>query len=173
MEEKEESEKSWLFKDGNQFWKKRSKHGRDRIIESAEFLAKAADEYFIECENNPIIELDFKGMQATEVKLPHPRPFLKGEFARFCGCAGWDTINMLKDVSKDFLEVIENIEGVIRDRKYTYAIVGMFNATIVSRDLGLVDKKDVTSKGKNINDISGLSTEELVKRAEAAKKIES
>ena len=172
MEEKKE-EKEWLFQEGNQFWKKRSTHGRNRIIESPKVLAKAADEYFIECEDNPIIELDFKGIQATKVQVPHPRPFLKGEFARFCGCAGWDTINMMKDVSKDFLEVITNIEGVIRDRKYTYAIVGMFNATIVSRDLGLVDKKDVTSKGKNINDISGLTTEELIKRAEAAKKIES
>ena len=169
----EKDNKDHLFKKGNQFWRKRSKHGRDKIIKSPEQLAEAADEYFQECENNPIIELDFKGMQATEVQLPHPRPFLKGEFARFCHLYGWETIEKLKEDSNDFYEVIKNIEGVIRDRKYTYAIVGMFNATIVSRDLGLIDKKDVTSKGAKLSDISGLSTDELIKRAEAAKKIES
>lgn len=171
--EEEKQPKPGQFKIGNQFWRKRSKHGRDTIIESPEKLAEAADEYFQMCEDNPIIEQDFRGARTAEVKLAHPKAFLKGELARFCHLAEWKSINQLKEKSNDYFQVITRIEGIIRDQKYSYAVCGMFSATIVSRDLGLIDKKDVTSKGKNINDISGLTTEELIKRAEATKKIEA
>ena len=146
----EEEQKPGQFKIGNQFWRKRSKHGRDAIIESPGQLAEAADEYFMECEENPIVEQDFRGAKTAEVQLTHPKVFLKGEFARFCGLSEWRLIDDLKQKSNDFSQVITRIEGIIRDQKYSYAVCGMFSATIVSRDLGLTDKKDLTSKGEKI-----------------------
>jgi hypothetical protein len=50
--------------------------------------------------------------------------------------------------NKDFSEVIHAIEEIIRTQKFEGAAVGAFNANIIARDLGMVDKKDVTSDGK-------------------------
>jgi len=129
-----------MFEAGNQYWKKRSKHGRDRIIQSHEFLADAADEYFQWCIDNPILQKDYRGKDATPVYLEHPRAFKKDEFARFCHLSEWRLINDLKDVSSDFSHVVTCIEKTIADQKYTYAVVGMFNSSIVAKDLGLADK---------------------------------
>lgn len=149
---------------GNQFWKKRSKHGRNRIIKDAKTLADASDEYFQWCIDNPIIEIDFRGKLLTRIELPHPRVFQKGELARFCHVSEWRLIDDLKELNKDFLQVITRIEGIIRDQKYTHAVVGMFNHNIVARDLGLADKHDHTIDDKRAKiDEVFPSTEELTK----------
>ena len=137
----------------NQYWKQRSKHGRDKIIKSAQFLADASDEYFQWCLDNPIIEIDYRGKDLVRIELPHPRVFKKQEFARFCGLSEWRLITDLMKDSKDFSQVITRIGEIIADQKYTYAVVGMFNATIVSRDLGLADKvqTDITTQGDKVN----------------------
>jgi hypothetical protein len=127
---------------GNQFWKLRSKHGRDSIIQDAEVLAKAADEYFQWCIDNPILEKDYRGKDATPVYLEHPRVFQKGEFARFCGLTEWRQLEDLKSKGEDFLQIVTCIGQAIADQKYMYAVCGMFNSNIVARDLGLVDKKE-------------------------------
>lgn len=136
---------------GNQFWKKRSKHGRDRIIQDPQTLADASDEYFQWCIDNPIMELDYRGKDLKPVELPHPRVFKKNELARFCGLSEWRLINDLKKVSEDFSQVIARIEGVIADQKYTYAVVGMFNHNIIARDLGLSDKKELDVKMPSVS----------------------
>ena len=41
--------------EGNQFWKLRGKHGRDRIIKDPVALEENANEYFQHCIDNPII----------------------------------------------------------------------------------------------------------------------
>lgn len=138
---------------GNQFWKMRSKHGRDAIIQDHNVLLEAVDEYFQWCVDNPIIEIDFRGRDLTEVKIPHPRVFKKDELARFCGVSEWRTIEKLKEKSIDFLQVITYTEGVVYDQKYTYATVNMFNSNIISRDLGLADKKSIDSTVKNSGDV--------------------
>ncbi len=133
---------------GNQYWKKRSKHGRDAIIQDVETLEKASDEYFQWCHDNPIMELDYKiaGGEIVPVSIPHPRAFKKEEFARFCGLSEWRLITDLRKKGKDFSQVITHIEKSIADQKYDYAVVGMFNSNIVARDLGLKDevKQEIT-----------------------------
>lgn len=130
---------------GNQFWKARSKHGRDSIVQDVETLENAADEYFQWCDDNPILEMDYKvaGGEIVPVSLPHPRAFKKEEFARWCGLSEWRLVTDLANKGEDFSQVITRIEKTIADQKYDYAVVGMFNATIVARDLGLSDRQDV------------------------------
>lgn len=128
---------------GNEFWKLRSTHGRKRIIQSPEMLSNAADEYFQQCIDNPIIEIDYRGKDLVRIELPHPKVFQKGELARFCHVSQWSVINELKGVSEDFVQVVTRIEGIIHDQKFQHAAVGMFNSNIVARDLGLSDKKDI------------------------------
>jgi hypothetical protein len=154
------------FEEGNQYWKLRSKHGRDKIIESPEVFANASDEYFQWCVDNPIIEIDYRGKDLKKVELPHPRVFKKEELARFCGVAKWETVNNLKKVSDDFMEVVTRVEGIIADQKYTYAVVGMFNSNIVARDLGLADKSDHKHSGEvktGYSEADEIRRQELIK----------
>jgi hypothetical protein len=134
--------------EGNQFWKARSKHGRDRVISDPETLANASDEYFEWCEENSIKYNDFRGKDADEVFLEKPRPFTKEGLARFCGLAQWRSIEELKEISQDFSQVVTRIEGIIAEQKYTYAVTGIFNSNIVARDLGLKDSTEAKTDGK-------------------------
>ena len=60
---------------GNQFWKLRSKHGRDKLFTTPELLWEAACEYFEWIDENPLIQIDYRGKDADKVELPHTRPY--------------------------------------------------------------------------------------------------
>lgn len=49
------------------------------------------------------------------------------------------------EMDEDFLAVLAEIEQTIRTQLFEGATAGAFNATIVSRVLGLTDKKDISS----------------------------
>jgi hypothetical protein len=157
------------FKQGNQYWKIRSKNGRDRIIQDPEKLMESANEYFQWCIDNPVIQIDFRSTKngLERIEIPHPQVFQKGALARFCGVSEWRLINDLKGVSSDFSQVITYIEGVVRDQKFKYATVNMFNSNIIARDLGLKDRSDQTSDDKEIKPtIINLGSGEITKETE-------
>jgi hypothetical protein len=54
------------------------------------------------------------------------------------------------ELSKDFSRIITHIRQTINRNKLEGASVGIFNANIVARELGMIDKKDVTSGGDKI-----------------------
>ncbi|MGU3377635.1 DNA-packaging protein [Chryseobacterium sp. M5A1_1a] len=135
---------------GNQFWKLRSKHGRDKLFATPELLWEAATEYFEWCESNPLIDVDYKGKDADRVELYKMQPFtLYG----LCLYLGVNTAyfrqfkQSLKDndqnIENDFSTVITRIEEVIYHQKFVGAAAGFLNPNIIARDLGLVDKKEV------------------------------
>ncbi len=159
----------------SQFWRLRSKHGKDRIVKSPKQLAELADEYFELCVSDPLEVVDFKGKDANEVTYKHPRPFLKNELARFCGLAQWRSIELLKEVKgkeDDYTQVIARIEGIIADRKYTYAVIRVFDSNIVARDLGLVDRQDVKNTGAQSVIIESATPEEEKANEETLKNID-
>jgi len=141
--------------EGNEFWKLRSKHGRDKIFATPELMLEAAYEYFQWCVDNPLIEVDFKGSHAMQVEIPKIRAFtLHGlciyldvntvYFNQFeIGLKGKDD-----DEAKDFSKVITRIREIIYDQKFTGAAAGFLNPNIIARDLGLVDKSE--NKNKNV-----------------------
>lgn len=47
------------------------------------------------------------------------------------------------DPSSEYLAVIGEIEEVMRSQKFQGAAANIFNATIISRDLGLVERTNV------------------------------
>ena len=141
--------------EGNQFWKLRTKHGRDKLFESPELLWEAACEYFEWCEENPLEEIDFRGKYADQVVLPKMRAFT------WHGLELYLDVYSLRDYKtnpeyKDFSQVITRIEKVIYDQKFTGAASGFFNANIIARDLGLTDKKDFTVIEKGVMNIDPL-----------------
>jgi hypothetical protein len=132
---------------GNEFWKLRGKHGRDRIIQDHKALEENANEYFRSCIENPIIEIDYKGKDADRVEMYKPKVFQKDEFAIFCGLSQWRSIEDLKKTSEDFLQVVTRIENTIKTQKFQYAAVGVFNSNIIARDLGLANKEELNHSG--------------------------
>lgn len=141
---------------GNQFWKLRSKHGRDRLFADAKLLLESAEEYFEWCEANPLIEIDFKGKDADRVELPRMRAFTIQGLCLYLGCnvRYFDDFERKvigdsdKPEDKDFSSVITRIREVIYTQKYTGAAAGFLNPLLVSKDLGLVDRKDITTDGQ-------------------------
>lgn len=131
---------------GNRFWEKRSKHGRDKIFTDPELLWEAAVEYFKWCEDNPLIETDFRGKDANEVEIPKMRAFT------WHGLELFIDIHSLRDYKtnpeyKDFSQVITRIEKIIYDQKFTGAAAGFLNPNIIARDLGLTDRQELDHKG--------------------------
>ena len=129
--------------EGNQFWKLRSKHGRDKLFETPELLWEAACEYFEWCDTNPLIEVDFRGKDANEVELPKMRAFTIHGLCRYLGCNS-KYFNDFKAANHEgFSEVITRIMETIYEQKFIGAAAGFLNANIIARDLGLRDTKDI------------------------------
>ncbi len=133
----------------NQFWKLRSRHGRDKIFASPELLWKTACEYFEWCDTHPLLEVSIKGKDNTEVAIPKLRPYTLRGLCLYIGC-NESYINALeqslnasnKNDSKEFVEVITRIRDVIYTQKFEGAAVGLFSYNIIARELGLTEKPD-------------------------------
>ena len=139
---------------GNQFWKLRLKHGRDRIIQDPKALWEDAQEYFQWCIDNPLMETDFRGKNADMVTIPHMRVFQKTGLALACGLSKWEIIEGLKEVSEDFKDVITRIEGIIATQKFEGAAGDFLNARIIAQDLGLnVQRLVVDTQRKTIDEL--------------------
>ena len=135
--------------EGNQFWKLRSKHGRDKIFTDPQHLWEAACEYFEWCEANPLMEMDWIGKDGIQVERPKMRAFTWSGLEIFLDVS--DLKHYKKDESyKDFFPVITRIEKIIYTQKFTGAAAGFLNPNIIARDLGLQDKKELTHSGANI-----------------------
>lgn len=132
----------------NRFWKLRAKHGRDKVFETPQSLLETAYQFFEDCEQNPLHEEKVFGT-GKRMKVSHQRAFT---LAGLCVYAGVNTryFNDFKEglkgktdeQSKGFSDVIHYIQDIMFSQKFSGAAVGLFNANIISRDLGLIDKKD-------------------------------
>lgn len=144
---------------GNTYWTLRSKHGRDRLFKTPDMLWDAACEYFKWCEENPLIEIDYRGSNPpVEVKLPKMRAFTLEGICFYLNTNRTyfnDFEDALKDKkdqeSKDFSDVITRIREVIYRQKFEGSAAGFLNPNIIARDLGLTEKKEVEHKGIVLN----------------------
>ncbi len=157
----------------NQFWKLRSKHGRDKLFASPELLLEAAYEFFQWCIDNPLMEAQqaksyskpYKDEKTGEIifpsntiELPKMRAFTMHGLCRYLNC-NTDYFKQFKkslgDDKQDFSPVITCIEEIIFEQKFTGAAAGFLNPNIIARDLGLIDKKE------NRIDFEKMSDEQL------------
>lgn len=157
---------------GNQFWKLRSKHGRDKLFATPELMWEAACEYFEWCDENPFYEVEQKkgannlrisksanadivhdivGSMSDTIELPRMRPYTIQGLCLYLDCNVQyfnDFDNAIKgnvdQQSKDFSSIISRIKEIIYNQKFSGAASGFFNANIIARDLGLADKKEIT-----------------------------
>lgn len=143
---------------GNQFWKIRSKHGRDKLFETPELLWIAATEYFEWVDETPLKEevivkkkVNGLGEQIIKEKLSKMRPYTLSGLCIYLGCSTEYFRHFEKNNknAKDFMPVITRIREVIYAQKFEGAAAGLFNANIISRDLGLADKKELQATVKD------------------------
>ena len=132
---------------GNRFWETRSTHGRRPIFSSPDHLWEACCEYFIYAEDNPLWETKSYMYQGAPVQdqIPKMRAMTMDGLCTFLdiGTSTWaDYRNR-----KDFSEVIEKVERVMRDQKFSGAAADLLNPNIIARDLGL---KDSTTTDLNV-----------------------
>lgn len=134
---------------GNKFWQLRSKHGRDKLFKSPELMWEAACEYFDWCIENPLKQQNWVGKDGEEVERKLMRPFTLSGLCLYLDC----TQQGLRDLgqTKDFSLVYDKIVETVKTQKFEGAAVGLFNAQIIARDLGLKDNQDVTTNGEALN----------------------
>ena len=133
------------FQPGNQWWRQRSTHGRDKIFETPEDLWNACIEYFEATDKRKWQKTEFNGKDAVECKVPTDTPYT------------WTGLYLFLDIDhktwilyterEHFIPITARIRNIIYTQKFEGAAVGAFNANIIARDLGLKDTQDV-----NVND---------------------
>lgn len=145
---------------GNEFWKLRSKHGRDKIFETPDLLWDESCVYFQWCVDNPLIEVEQAKTPAKPVKddegklvfpsnlveLPKMRAFTIQGLCLYLGVNVQyfnqfeKAVGEKKDqLSKDFSVICSRVRDVIFQQKYTGAAAGFLNPNMICRDLGLSD----------------------------------
>ena len=135
---------------GNQFWKLRSKNGRDKLFESPELLWESACEYFQWCDENPILSTksttSTQGSSSEEKEFQ--RPYTKQGLFFYLGCSESWLREFRKTCSNDFLRVIEAIEQTIENQQVAHAMVGVFNSSLVARLNGIKDHQEIINTVK-------------------------
>lgn len=144
-----------------QLWKISNPIGRPPAFKTAEELWQAACKYFDWCDNNPIIETDFKGKDADRVEIPRMRAYTIRGLCVYLGCAErylYDLEEALKakkergvygEEEERFSQIIVHIRNIIYTQKFEGAAANQLNANIISRELGLAEKSDI-----NVNDVT-------------------
>lgn len=134
------------FTTGNRWWQARSSHGRNPKFENAADLEDACLQYFEWNEANPLYKdqlVTFQGM-ATHEPVAQMRAMTLVGLCMYIDVStqGW---NEWKRTRPDLLSVIEWAEKTIYRQKFEGASADLLNANIIARDLGLADKKDLSS----------------------------
>jgi len=125
---------------GNRFWELWEKE-RDKKYTSESLWDKAI-EYFEYFEENPLQEQDWVGKDAFEVIKNKMRAMSITSFCGFCGISLHTFLDYEK--SESMVHIVTRIRSIIYSQKFEGAAAGLLNPSIISRELGLVDKKDVS-----------------------------
>lgn len=128
--------------------------GRPRKYTPSQLLGKF-EEYLNDRLNRPIIEKETEYARhdehrsEKESRVSHPQLLSIGDFCIFLGCCR----NWWNELPDEFLGVKRQISTYIEQYQLRGASLGIFNANIISRLLGLTEKKDITSNGETIQAI--------------------
>jgi hypothetical protein len=146
------------FGKGNEIWRMRKKDGRNCTYANSDDLWDACVKYFEWIDENPIIEhkpTQFGGAQ-VDVFVEHKRPMTKEGLSLMVGVTQ-ETWGAWSKPDHDFFLVSKEVNEIIYDNKFAGASVGLFNANIIARDLGLSDKKDLSSSDGTLSPIDSSS----------------
>lgn len=122
----------------------RSKHNAQAIFDDPNKLYEACVEYFVYCEENPLVEekVGFSKGKTCRADMNKVRAMTSSGLSIFLGITH-KTLIEWKKTRDDLKPVIDWAESVIWNQKFSAAAAGLLNANIISRELGLADKQEV------------------------------
>lgn len=133
---------------GNQFWKLRTKHGNDMLFSTPEILWEECIKFFESVDDRKWHRIEFHGKDAEECIVPLETPYT------------WTGLYLFLDIShttwqdyekrEDFIAITARVRNIIYTQKFEGASVGAFNATLIAKDLQLIDRTDLTTKNDKI-----------------------
>ena len=121
------------------------KRGRPRKFKPADLLDEFQN-YIQDRMSNPIVEKEEetgvagKNLSAKTKEKSHPQLLSIADFCVFLGCSR----NWWNELPDEYLGVKSHISTYIDNFQLKGASIGVFNANIVSRLLGLKDKTELT-----------------------------
>ena len=123
--------------EGNDYWKARSTHGRQPVFATPEALWDAAVEYFEWVTANPIETTFYRG-KVFEKPVTINRPMTNKGLCIFLGIdsSAWQRYK----AKEGFCTITTRVNDVIFTQKFEGAAVGLFEANLIARELGLADK---------------------------------
>ena len=126
------------------FWVDKSTFGRKPTFEEPEMLWDAACQYFNWIEMFPLWEaklVSFQGSSTIE-RVPKMRAMTIGGFCIFadiCVDYFWEL-----NATEKYSSVCKAIQIAIREQKFGGAAADLLNASIIARDLGLAERREIT-----------------------------
>lgn len=135
------------FASGNRFWQEREHHGAPRKFADPEQLRAACIAYFDWANENPLYEdklITHQGA-ATHEPVARMRAFTLGGLCVFLGISHEAWKDWRKNRS-DLSAVIGWVETVIFTQKFEGAAANLLNANIISRELGLANRQELTGQ---------------------------
>lgn len=131
--------------------------------------------YFVWCQEHPLYSAEVVRSRtgASVVSVPKLRAYSIGGLCQWLGITHQTWLNW-REERDDLFETIAYAEQVISTQKFEAAAAELLNPGFIARDLGMVDRRDVTSKDKSIKDetdFSQLTDEELDQIASLSRKM--
>jgi len=150
---------------GNQFWKLRTVHGRDKIFGGdGTTLWEEACKYFDWCDRHPRERVElvkYKG-DYEEAAIPLGRPYSMDGLTVYLGVsqgyfrsAKYNLNNKreagrISPSEEKLYDTIERIEQTIRTQQIECAMVGIFSQNLVARYLGIADNVNQNNVGDTV-----------------------
>ena len=148
---------------GNRFWEARSSHGRNPKFDDPDVLRDACYQYFEWVEQNPLWEMKAFAYQGVVIQEPvaKMRAMTLSGLCLFI-CISEDTWATYRK-KEDFLGVCIEVERQIYNQKFSGASADLLNASIIARDLGLADKKELTGANGDPIKVESMNPEDAYK----------
>ena len=139
------------------------KRGRPRKFKPIELLDEF-EKYILDRMSHPIVEAEsetnrndtHRGAKLKEKE--HPQMLSIADFCVYLGCSR----NWWNELPEEFLGVKSHISTYIDNFQLKGAAIGVFNANIVSRLLGLKDKTEFSGGGITLRIETDKETKDLI-----------
>jgi hypothetical protein len=131
-------------------WIKRGRNKTKRAYAVPSDLWDDAERYFAWCVDNPILEeklVPRRNARPYREVIKRPRAFTAAGLCVFLGINQAQWQEWLRDDEGRMYETAHRIKAVMYEQKFTHAAVDMMNASIISRDLGLAEKTEISGAG--------------------------
>ena len=141
----------------NEYWKLRSKDGREKLFKTPEILQAEIDKYFEWADNTPMFKTEqskiprkaYKNEDGEMiypsqlVEIPIVRPYSIEDLCTFLGITMETLLNYgTAPAYKEYFRVVSYVKQKIRGQQISGAQVGTYNANLTARLNGIREHTD-------------------------------